>query len=234
MKKDARGLQRTMKDKPNPDKDPGKTPKNLPAPAGTIIATVDKKKETTVAAPPAPPQKVESKGDNSGGGRAPVKEGNPFLTVVAIAAVLILLIGLITIIGIKVLREGSSTPPPTVVGVPPYGETYVPQQTGPAIPPPPVMGEWEQVPPVSRASEPRGKEVPPVVQWVPNGAYIVPLRAMPDGRVAGYGSTYTNPPEGGGKLPDDPRIASAIKAKTANWTRNERGDWAILVGPRSL
>ena len=67
-------------------------------------------------------------------------------------------------------------------------------------------------------------KAPPVVRWIRNGGYLVPVRQMPDG-VAGYGETYTQPPTSG--LPPQEDWAKSIAKTGKGWTRNERGDWAI-------
>jgi hypothetical protein len=181
------------------------------------------KNEETSKAPPAPldPPVSNDKGNEDDKNRRPTKKDpKPVMVGLIFGLVCLLLIGLITMV-VKLVSGGDST---EVVAQ----EQVIPPviMPSPVIPP---MGEWESVPPTPRASEPRGTEVPPVVDWVSNNGHLVPVRLMPDGRKAGYGVSYTNPPEGGGKLPPNAAIAQAIKAKTAAWTRNERGDWAIKL-----
>lgn len=68
-------------------------------------------------------------------------------------------------------------------------------------------------------------QCPKVVKWVKNGDYLIPVRQMPDG-FAGYGSTYEDPPNGGGIKPTF-AWAQSVLTSGKGWVRNERGDWAI-------
>lgn len=198
-----------------------------------------KKEDKTKAKPAAERRQAESTKD--GGGFMPWIIGALVLLVVLLAVALLFNKGntkkeeVVQITPVAPVVQNDTTPPAT---------TPAPTPT-PAPAPPVVQGVWEQVAPVTRAWEPRGAEVVKVHRWIQQTdsdgtRFWVPLRNQdangnplapgPGGSTeAGYGRTYSNPPEGGGASPDDPAIAEALKVNKANWTRNERGDWAIPI-----